>query len=70
MVGVLKIVTLMSEFEKSLIFKVYLAGDLNRYKMYIGLHFICMTVNVNLNSSTTTIGNTTFSLISLVNVLL
>lgn len=53
MVGVLKIVTLMSEFEKSLIFKVYLAGDLNRYKMYI--HFICMTVNINLNSNTTSL---------------
>lgn len=62
MVGLLKIVTVMSEFEKILIFKVYLSGDLNRYKICI--HFIYVTVNVNLNSIPTTIGNTKFSLIS------
>lgn len=42
MVGLLKIIKVMSEFEKISIFKVYLAGDLNRYKIYI--HFIYMTV--------------------------
>lgn len=29
----------MSEIEKNFIFKVYLAGDFNRYKMYIGPTF-------------------------------
>lgn len=63
MVGVLKIVTVMSEFEKGLIFKVNLAADLNCFKIFI--RFIYLTVNFNLNSSTTTIVNTKFSLISL-----